>query len=366
MKYSIQVQGMPISFNSSFLTEDKVHGAMLKKATRQKISKKDLLRVANVSVLRRCAFCDKEIEHFRFTFNLVHIEKTKYELDITGIRYLSHLQYCFERGCPGKQLNPNSVDFVSKAHRLSEEEALAFIKSRNSSPFYRENHESSEAYNDYQNIFNRLANTHDLRAIVDKQNYARSVEHYQEQYGKEAGMLRWKLIQSQKAISVDNFLRQGYNQQEATKRYDKWRSEVSQSLPNCIRRHGEKKGKEIFDTFAKFWANQSALPKRQEYAGLKFYSTWEVDFYKKLVANQYPLKFVFDMHYPESLMRSDFYFPFIDRHLEICGQNFREGYRERIELKRTMFDCIVVEHPRDFDDIIAQIVQLHKEKHHEH
>ena len=92
----------------------------------------------------RCVFCGK--------VNQTHYPKYQISEDrqvtIVGTGYRNIKKYCFDQtsDCPGKRLNPNSVEFVSKTEGLSEEEALRLIHTRNKSPFYLENHKTKHDY----------------------------------------------------------------------------------------------------------------------------------------------------------------------------------------------------------------------------
>jgi hypothetical protein len=95
----------------------------------------------------RCGFCGK----INSTWDIEY-QNTNRRITLTGIKYRKPIRYCFstKSDCPGKKLNPNSLEFVKTVFNLSEEEAIRKIHARNSSPFYRENHPDGESYSIYQ------------------------------------------------------------------------------------------------------------------------------------------------------------------------------------------------------------------------
>lgn len=91
----------------------------------------------------KCAWCGKIVK-----FNTEYcIEERNLFVIVKFIE--EHI--CFDsKNCPRKGLNPNSVEFVSKAYNISEEEANRRILERNKSPFYRTNYASDEEYRNAQ------------------------------------------------------------------------------------------------------------------------------------------------------------------------------------------------------------------------
>ena len=315
----------------------------------------ELLVLAGVE-LRKCNFCDKTVDRYKFTFQLVN----ENEIKINGIRYLDELYYCAKSECPGKKLNPNSVEFVSKSLKLSVADALKHIKARNKSPFYLENHESIEAYQKYQNIYDREP---DKRVeLIQKQNYARSLDGYIDRYGEEAGTKRWKLIQSQKKITVENLLRK-HTFDEATDKIKQWKLLTRHNLDNFIKRHGDVKGKAKYLEYVR--KVTSHRRSRISLDGFEFYSSYEVMFYQALKRAGFNWPWMHDMHYPGSAMRSDFYFPMIDVHVELAFSYFMPGYASKMKLKEDLFKPIIITSAQEYDIIISKLIDDHRKVIHE-
>lgn len=95
----------------------------------------------------KCGFCGRR----NTTWDIEYENKNR-RITLTGIKYRKPGFYCFGTSgdCPGKKLNPNSVDFVKVFFGVSEEVALQKIHERSASPFYRENHNDKESYSAYQ------------------------------------------------------------------------------------------------------------------------------------------------------------------------------------------------------------------------
>jgi hypothetical protein len=109
----------------------------------------DPFEVLNISPLR-CGFCGEINNTWAFEYRIKDRVIT-----ITGITYKKPKHFCYslknsKKECPGKKLNPNSIDFVSVTNNISRAEAVKLIHERNVSPFYSENHKSSEEYSKYQ------------------------------------------------------------------------------------------------------------------------------------------------------------------------------------------------------------------------
>lgn len=317
-----------------------------------KATLESLLKLANVFELRRCAFCNSEIKRFQFTFTVENDE-----LELTGIRYNDELRYCKLPGCPGKLLNPNSVEFVSMTRDFTREQAIEYIHSRNASPFYRVNHADDESYRKHQNCFHRFDG--DKRhEIVKKQNEGRSLQRYIDLYGEE-GKVKWKLIQSKKGITVDN-LSTIYDEQTAREIHQRWKNSCIPTLENFIRRHGETKGKEKYLLYVRRVTAKTRSHIKLD--GFDFYSNYEVKFYQRLKDLQFKFPFLHDTHYEGSALRSDFYFPLINQHVELAFSYHRDGYDEKMELKRQAFSAIIIKSVEEFDIIIHDLIRRHEQQ----
>lgn len=349
----IKITNSNLTVGVSSLTPEKLSNSLRKAAHRSwGLSIDKLLKLTGVSELRKCNFCGKPVERYTFQFRLV----SDCEVELCGISYLDDLFYCKKQGCPGKLLNPNSTEFVTTSRGLSKEKALEFIRSRNRSPFYRENYESDESYRAYQNIYDRLS--HKKHEIVAKQNHTRSLQGYVERFGEVEGSKRWRLVQSQKAITVENLTRIYGDQARSI--VEQWKLDTRQNLENFIKRYGETEGPirhlEYLRKISKNFGRKKIL-----HDGYEFYSKMELDFYVKLHAAGFRWVLQHDVYYPGSLMRSDFYFPLIDAHVEIAGSYFIEGYADKMRRKEELFSPIVVKSYEEYDIIIQELIKRHEE-----
>lgn len=109
-------------------------------------------KVINLHEKRKCSFCDGEVN--RNNFILAYHEHANGVIVSSGghpkDKEYGNYHVCINSKCRSTKLNPNSVEFVSGAYRISREEALQVIHSRNSSPFYVENYESNDEYISHQ------------------------------------------------------------------------------------------------------------------------------------------------------------------------------------------------------------------------
>lgn len=371
MKNLLMIEGFPDKIGFTDFSEKSVNHAIRIYCSRtKKLLIKELEEHVNAK-FNRCGFCNREVKRYQFKFEVIseqiienltaRKEHNRYA-KVTTIRLLKaspvdDLLYCKQSMCPGKKLNPNSIEFVKASRGMTEAEALQFIHSRNQSPFYRENHQSPEEYSNYQNIVQRLKSTHDLQAIIEKQNHARSLIGNQERYGKEEGSKRWKLIQSQKKITVENLSRI-YGELKAAEIVLNWKSATRNTLENFMRRYGAEgavKHQAYLEKICHNFGGKNIKEDEHE-----FYSRMELEFYRCLKKHNFTWKFLLDQRYPGSLMRSDFYFPMVDTHVEIAGGWFFYGYAEKMQLKETLFNPIIVKSVKEYDIIITDLIERHQ------
>jgi hypothetical protein len=86
----------------------------------------------------------------------------------------------------------------------------------------------------------------------------------------------------------------------------------------------------------------------------------ELNFYKRLIKLGFKWIFQHDVNYPGSLMRSDFYFPLINVHLEIAGSYFKDGYEAKMKLKEKLFLPLVVKSYQEYDIMIQELIKRHE------
>lgn len=139
--------------------------------------------------------------------------------------------FCYKRGCPGKKLNPNSINFVSKSRNISENEALDLIHRRNKSQFYECNHSSKEDYKKYQsrneewykNKYGDMEGQERWKKYCKRQSYAGvKLGYFIEKYGEEIGKEKYKKLNlSKDSVSFQHFLNKLGSYEKARVEYDK-------------------------------------------------------------------------------------------------------------------------------------------------
>lgn len=356
------------------ISDEAISQALRTSTSRRKLSIENLDTTLQNAQPRVCAFCSRKFKRFTYNHQVLSVDKFQkrrnayevYLIEITGVVWKDDNLYCKSTECSGKHLNPNSVDFVSVTRGISRDEALALIHERNNSPFYSKNHDSIEAYINYQNVHARANDKQRSIEIIEKQNFSRSLQGYIQRFGLDDGTRRWNLIQSQKGITVENLSRI-YDTDTALAVYEKWKSDTRNTLENFIRRYGEFEGHEKWLAYKElnsqnFRPNNGLYGKRCEVDGIRFYSMMERDFYLKLKSKNFHWPVKHDVVYPGTLMRSDFYFPMIDVHVEIAGSWHISGYSERMQLKQDLFSCWIVKNTKEYDTIISKLEKAHAER----
>jgi hypothetical protein len=149
----------------------------------------------------KCGFCGSDV--IGGDELLYKLDEENATIELIGASNSTAPFYCANKGCPGKSLNANSIEFVKTAYNVDADEALAIIHLRNKSPFYACNHKTSEEYAEYQG---RLMRTRKAE-MIKKQNHSRSLDGYIEKYGKDDGPVKWKMVQSLKANTLEHFIK---------------------------------------------------------------------------------------------------------------------------------------------------------------
>lgn len=205
--------------------------------------------------LKKCNFCN----NYAMTNILTNI--IDYKVHIIGIEHPQHY-YCAlrENNCPGKKLNPNSTEFVSKKWNISLDDALIFIKKRNKSPFYIENHKSDEDYRKSQsrdlNFFiskskNKEEGKNKYEIFLKNMKYCHSEQYYIDKMGECEGKKHWLYLNSIKDSMSYSYFKKLYNNDEekAKIEYDKRIESVKTTLNNMILRHGNINGHKKFNDY---------------------------------------------------------------------------------------------------------------------
>lgn len=100
-----------------------------------------------------CNACKSRYARCRIDFELTVHGETCFVTFKDEVEYPNSMKYCFSgrtSDCPASKVNPNSASFYSMTMGISHEAALSFLRSKNKSPFYRENHASPEEYSNFQ------------------------------------------------------------------------------------------------------------------------------------------------------------------------------------------------------------------------
>lgn len=204
--------------------------------------------------VEKCRICNIEYAPIFFTYTIDNNTIT-----INGIKYTKYI-YCYRKNksCEGGKLNPNSVVFISKILNMSSDEALSYIKSRNSSPFYIENHNSKDDYLKYQT---RDLDFFMLKYGEEKGNikynewkktlsYKQSKQSYIDLYGEEKGNKIFNDLSKKKdSSSFKYFLKKYNNEETALHFFNDKNNKCKQTLDNFINKHGNVVGEEKYNEY---------------------------------------------------------------------------------------------------------------------
>lgn len=199
----------------------------------RRAKRNDLIRILNdIHILRKCSFCNDSLEPDKFAFapsindNIVTLKSAGHTKDKDWGLYYK----CLRKSCPGNKLNPNSVEFISKSYKLSTDEAKSVIHSRNSSPFYRCNHNSLNDYKNFQSLKSRLGDER-FQKILCQQEHTR--QQHKHNYIAEYGQVAWDdLMKSQRDTSSLEYFKSIYeSEKEAISAFNKKNSKTSHFAP---------------------------------------------------------------------------------------------------------------------------------------
>ena len=212
---------------------------------KRKIKIEDILQQKNINYYS-CNWCGKINPRFYLIVSIndgeIDIKDTDYMSYCTlggrdPLRRAKHL--CVDKSCPSKKLNGNSIEFVKRAYGFeTDEETIQYLHDRNSSPFYKENHENLEKYKESQSGFSESYKPE----VIKKIRYANSLEFRKLKYGDELGEQIHNNINKSKAITLQNYITNGYTLEEAQEKYYSWKRKVAFSKENYIRRFGNIEG----------------------------------------------------------------------------------------------------------------------------
>jgi len=194
----------------------------------------------------RCNFCNsiKKIKSFDYILedNILYIDNIEYIDSLNICRISKKLAYI---ECSRFNFNPNSREFISILYNISDTEALDIIHKRNSSPFYRENHDSEEEYSNYQRRDVHFYGEDKFKKVISKIKYKNSIERYIKDYGSE-GIKKYKDIQKSKDSSSLKHFMNLYSEDEAKIRYEEKKKKCLVDKQSYIKRYGEIQGLEKF------------------------------------------------------------------------------------------------------------------------
>lgn len=275
--------------------------------------------------IEKCPFCEQdskyeiEYEIFSNSIKIIGINLLKNQNGWTNYHCLSGKNYC-----SGSKLNPNSIEYISKAYRVSPEDSRKFILNRNKSPFYRNNHDSEESYKKFQsrdadyyisrygekdgrkkikeiskNLKNKLNKKHliekygiDWYERMSKKKANCTLSYYINKYGAEEGIIKYnKRISDLSKNTKENFIKK-YGE-------DKWKKRVEifnykNSLEYFINTLGYDKGVKRFEDlrksysftredYIKKYGEDQWIEKRSKINGKKFYSKEAKRFFEILL-----------------------------------------------------------------------------------
>lgn len=195
--------------------------------------------------IEKCRICNNE--YCKFDVN-IYIDDKNY-VTIKEIFYPKNMHcYSKNKNCDVKKLNPNSVEFVSKVHKLNETQALEFIHLNNKSPFYKENHLNEKSYSKFQSrnisYFIKVYGEEDgkikYNKMIETQKYKRSKKFFVEKYGEVNGTLLYeKISKSKDNMSFDYFLKKYNDEKIAYEEYLKRKTTIKTTIDKFIKKYGE-------------------------------------------------------------------------------------------------------------------------------
>jgi hypothetical protein len=179
-----------------------------------------------------------------------HISKKNF-LIIESFEYTKKI-YCYRdnKNCKGIKMNPNSFEFISLIENVTIEDAKTLLKSRNKSPFYKENWNSLIEYKESQkrdlNYFIKKYGENGEKKYIEylnKLSYSNSIERYLEEHGEEGREIFEKISKSKDSMSFNYFLNKNKGDIKLSLfEYEKRLKSVNVSIGNLINKYGKKEG----------------------------------------------------------------------------------------------------------------------------
>lgn len=341
------------------------------------------------------------------------IDTRHHTICIRGATYGKHKHnntpyYCGGDGCPGKKLNPNSAEFVSRAYGIPHDEALKKIYTRNPTPFYEINHSSRHEYVKSQRSQQSLI----TQEMIAHQTYKRSLAGMIERYGEVDGTVLYRNIQESKKQTKQSFIdrygesvglhkwlmqknmRSKHQISSVDDIVDLFTSTLKVSSIEILKHSPpelilvKELGRPILKRCTDFNTDADTiisiimhncpdlnifdptLLKRTSYGyisyttnGKMLRSKFERQVYLMLMsANMVEgVDFDVDICYPNSKQRCDFFFPDTCQYVEVAGLMIHAPYADKMNHKANQYKAIIVQ-PDQIISIIGDIVNEFKHR----
>ena len=193
------------------------------------------------------------------------------------------------KNCKYKSINSNSIEYIMGAHNMTDVEAINYIHSRNSSPFYKVNHLSESDYkksqrrdeefygiDKFNEVKRNISNSNSKKSMIDRHGYAKykeicdskdtsSVDYFKKKYGDD-----WEdeyIDKNSKTIqTLENFTKRfGLN---GVEKHNEFLNNKSNSMNNYLNSISTETSKLNYDT------NSKTFFKR------KYGDDWEDEYYE--------------------------------------------------------------------------------------
>jgi very-short-patch-repair endonuclease len=286
--YFIICKNIKYSFNCKNKEKSKIVSAMKQSLTRKyKTSIYSILESLGFEI-ELCRICKNEYPPININIHLIGNE-----IIIDNFEYTKHI-YCYSKNkdCNGKNLNPNSAEYISLVLDISKDAALAHIRKNNKSPFYKENHTDEKKYklfqsNSKENLIVKYGEIEGLKKykiFKQKRKETSSKEYYINKYGAIDGMKLWDKICKSKAITVSRFINK-YGKKDGKIYYKKLKKKYdSNSKKFFINKFGEEIGVKKFNESRLIKQHQNSIgyyiSKYGFKEGQKKYLAWRDSIYK--------------------------------------------------------------------------------------
>jgi len=318
IKYEVKIGQFITDFKISDLNDSyndqKILRYMKASLMKSGINYNDLIK-ENLNIdVEKCPFCGSDS---KYEISYL-IDRPKKVLDILGIEYIikgGMINYHCKSGknnCSGSRLNSNSIEYISKAFKISKEKARAYIIDRNKSPFYAKNHDSKEDYKKfqtrnldwyiskygdyegrsrYQNFKDKVSNGNTKESIITnhgidsyndmiRRKKVCTIEHFISKYGEELGKSKFDEYKKSLGLTRDNYIKKFGK--------DSWdkRAEIikyKKSLEFYIQKLGQEEGRKDFRTLRESYSfnKEKYIEKYGEEKWIERYKNFNLNFYSK-------------------------------------------------------------------------------------